>query len=275
MAEHELAVAIRAGQRAGVAIDAQDRRRHFGARLPHDQLPRRLALRALRPGMFHSPAIDGILLVAGRRRREALRLERIRCAARAARVLALEPAVLQRRLELRAVFVEAERRAIRSRIGRVVDVTFSSPLKNEPLTRRPDPENSIRNGTSDCRSTTTVGVPEAGERLRAGAATGARRCRGARRRAAPITSFSFKDSLTTQKGPGSGEPPGPACGWTWFVRSAVSSYPGTNSVNAAPRRPERAPAGQHEQRRPRITFMPAHLSPRSARELSNSGCSRR
>src|SRR5437660_7641887 len=35
-----------AGQRAGVAVDPQNRGRYFSARLPHDQLPRRLAFRA-------------------------------------------------------------------------------------------------------------------------------------------------------------------------------------------------------------------------------------
>src|SRR5262249_44662879 len=47
MTQHELAAAVRSGERAGVAVDAQDRRGDFGARLAHNQPPRFFAFRAL------------------------------------------------------------------------------------------------------------------------------------------------------------------------------------------------------------------------------------
>ena len=86
-----------------------------------------------RPGRSTGPRSTGCCASPTSTGGEALRLERIRRAARAARVLAFEPAVLQRRLELRAVLVEAERSARRSRTDRSSTSTLSSPLKNDPF----------------------------------------------------------------------------------------------------------------------------------------------
>ena len=47
MAHHELAVLVGAGQGAGVAIHAEDRRGDFGALLSHDEMPGLLTLRAV------------------------------------------------------------------------------------------------------------------------------------------------------------------------------------------------------------------------------------
>jgi hypothetical protein len=57
--DDELAVAIRAGERAGVAIDAKDRRRHFGARLADDEAPRRFTLVALTEPIVQSRRSPG------------------------------------------------------------------------------------------------------------------------------------------------------------------------------------------------------------------------
>ena len=58
MAQHEPAVAEPAAQRAGVAVDAKDRRLDLGARLAGDEAPRRLALVALRL-TIQVPSMDG------------------------------------------------------------------------------------------------------------------------------------------------------------------------------------------------------------------------
>src|SRR6185503_16796961 len=79
-----------------------------GARLPDDQLPGSLAFRALADLHVPEPGDRRNLRLRGRDRREAFRVERIRCAARAARVLSIELAVLYRRLDFRTVFIETE-----------------------------------------------------------------------------------------------------------------------------------------------------------------------
>ena len=82
VADDELAVAEGAGQRAGVAVDAQNRRGHFSARLPHDEAPRRLALVAVDVADLPQ-AVDLRHFVRERgRRREFLRVERIEAGAR-------------------------------------------------------------------------------------------------------------------------------------------------------------------------------------------------
>jgi len=59
-----------------------------------------------------------------------------------------------------------------------------------------------------------------------------------------------------QTGPESVELPGPAA---LTEPGSCSIYLGTIRIGAAPARPEKAPAGQHEQRRQPITFMPAQV----------------
>ena len=107
VAQHERSILVCSGQRACVAVDAQDRRGYLSGRLAHDQLPRRFSLRAL---IRHAPD--------ARDRRNALRA-RGRCGkplrlkwiepARSAIVASLETVVRVRRFELRRIVVELER----------------------------------------------------------------------------------------------------------------------------------------------------------------------
>src|SRR4029453_366644 len=108
MTEHELAVAKRTSQGAGVAVDAQDCRRHFRARLADDQLPRSLTLRALANLDVPQPRDRWDVRVTDNDWREPLGFERIRRAARPAVVFALERPVLDRSYHLRPIFVEGK-----------------------------------------------------------------------------------------------------------------------------------------------------------------------
>src|ERR1700693_642844 len=78
MTQYELAILICALESAGVAIDAKNRGGDFGARLPHDELPRGFAFFAF--SRNHPQASDrGDILGRERRRSEALRLKWIDC----------------------------------------------------------------------------------------------------------------------------------------------------------------------------------------------------
>ncbi len=107
MADQELAVCIASAQGAGVAIDAEDGRRHRIAILPDDEAPGTLALGAC--GRDSPLAADrGNLLRRRPHGRRTGRLERVRRATSAAIVFPLEPVARQRCLETGPVLVEPE-----------------------------------------------------------------------------------------------------------------------------------------------------------------------
>src|ERR1019366_1207577 len=73
VAEHELAIAPAAIQRAGVAIHAQDRGGDFGALLAHDEAPGRFPFRAFGRDLPKATNIRHAVGAARRRRRRGAR----------------------------------------------------------------------------------------------------------------------------------------------------------------------------------------------------------
>ncbi len=110
VAQDELAVLVAPGQRAGVAIDAQDGSRYVGPGLVNDEPPRRFALRALHRD-DPDPADRRCLRGRRLRRRRTAGAERIGRAART-HVLAFEPPVNQPRLDACRVVIEGERQRV-------------------------------------------------------------------------------------------------------------------------------------------------------------------
>src|SRR6185503_499885 len=102
-----------------------------------------------------------------RHRRELLLLEGIRRAARAARVLPVEASVLERRLQLRAVLIEAERqRAVLecpAGRGHLLVAVEEGSFRGGPRPRQLDAERDLDAVVDDDR-----GVPEAVQRLGGG-----------------------------------------------------------------------------------------------------------
>ena len=107
MAQHEPPVGVAAGQRPGVAVDAENGGRRFGAGLADDHLPGRFALGALHLDI-PQPRNARHVRCVGVGRREPFRPKRIWRAARAPQVLTFQDAVGQLRFEPGLVLVEAE-----------------------------------------------------------------------------------------------------------------------------------------------------------------------
>ena len=127
MTQDVAAVAIRAGQRAGIAIDAENARRNNAVLLTRDESPRRLTFRALRrnnPGALERwrATVDA----TWSRRPGACGFERI-CHAGAASILAHQLAVVDRGLELGGVLIERK----------------AQPLAFDATGRRSDPPVAI------------------------------------------------------------------------------------------------------------------------------------
>ena len=128
----------------------------------------------------------------------------------------------------------------------LVDVSRSTPLKNEPLTSPPLPENSIRNGTSTSLTRTTASHSPLSDCAAAGGTSDA----SAMTTSDGTTIWRFMKAPQQQKGPESVSPSGPCMSAELKPEPNYVGFP----VNAAARRPEATPAGQHEHARQRRTF---------------------
>src|SRR5262249_36108899 len=146
----------------GVAIHAQDRGRDLSAGLAHDELPCRLAFRALHlyvPEPGDRRDVGGI----GGGRRESVRLEWIPGAAGAAGVLTPEPSIPEGRVDLRLVLIEAEdQRAVLEAPGgrcHLLVAVEERPLHGGAGSRQLEPERDDDFVDGDGP------VPQTGERL--------------------------------------------------------------------------------------------------------------
>ena len=135
VAQHETAVAIRARERARVAIHAKDRRRHLRAFLLRDEPPRRLALRALR---LDDPRAVNRWRLDRRWRRSDVRARRGTATARRERADTRPSAGCpQRDVELARVLIERQHVSVSPSTVPARDVMRRSPLKNDPFNAVP------------------------------------------------------------------------------------------------------------------------------------------